>query len=460
MAEAKKKAATAKPKAKTTPKAAKEAVKPAVKKMENPAPKKAAPAKAETKAVKAEKKVAPAPQRTKAAAEKAKARKEQSDLKKAPAKVEKAAVKKSAAKTSTKTAKAEKPTKKPSAAKKGAEKKAPKEKGERAVPYDVAAKKAIAKKAQGGEEVRELFYIKDTLKITASNALMRAFFPKMKLHEEKFLAYVMANIGVSDNGMPIFTGDIGKIARDVLGVNQSEFFDTLDEMAKKMLSASVTLNAMELNLVRDNKKAGKLKEAWTSIPLFVKFSVEKYADGSSRVICQLHPNLRAYLLNLTGKYTEILLAFVLKANSVYTVRLGRLLLSGHFKGNDEIRHQVFTMPELAKHLSLPQSYARTFSEFDRRALKRAVGEINQSSNELRVVDYGKTTSSAKDGDLSVWFDTQRIDDGEDGGSKGKAESGEKKVVVSKPKAKVEKKADAKKVEAKKPSAKKVAAKKK
>ena len=450
MAEAKKKAATAKPKAKATPKAAKKSVKPAVKKMENPV-KKAAPAKAE-------KKVAPAPQRTKAAAEKAKARKEQSDLKKAPAKkVEKAAVKKSAAKTN-KTAKAEKPAKKTSAAKKDA-KKAPKEKGERAVPYDVAAKKAIAKKAQGGEEVRELFYLKDTLKITASNALMRAFFPKMKLHEEKFLAYVMANIGVSDNGMPIFTGDIGKIARDVIGVNQSEFFDTLDEMAKKMLSASVTLNAMELNLVRDNKKAGKLKEAWTSIPLFVKFSVEKYADGSSRVICQLHPNLRAYLLNLTGKYTEILLAFVLKANSVYTVRLGRLLLSGHFKGNDEIRHQVFTMPELAKHLSLPQSYARTFSEFDRRALKRAVGEINQSSNELRVVDYGKTTSSAKDGDLSVWFDTQRIDDGEDG-SKGKVESGEKKVVVSKPKAKVEKKADAKKVEAKKPSAKKVAAKKK
>lgn len=457
MAEAKKKAATAKPKAKATPKAAKKAVKPAVKKMENPV-KKAAPApkKVEKAApAKAEKKVAP-----NKAADKGKSSLK-SDAKKAPAKkVEKAAVKKAPAKT-TKTAKAEKkPAKKTPAAKKGAEKKAPKEKGERAVPYDVAAKKAIAKKAQGGEEVRELFYIKDTLKITASNALMRAFFPKMKLHEEKFLAYVMANIGVSDNGMPIFTGDIGKIARDVLGVNQSEFFDTLDEMAKKMLSASVTLNAMELNLVRDNKKAGKLKEAWTSIPLFVKFSVEKYADGSSRVICQLHPNLRAYLLNLTGKYTEILLAFVLKANSVYTVRLGRLLLSGHFKGNDEIRHQVFTMPELAKHLSLPQSYARTFSEFDRRALKRAVGEINQSSNELRVVDYGKTTSSTKEGDLSVWFDTQRIDDGEDGGSKGKVESGEKKVVVSKPKAKVEKKAGAKKVEAKKPSAKKVAAKKK
>ncbi len=402
MAEAKKKATTAKPKAGATPKVAEKTGK------------KTAPAKAEKKSV---------------------------PVKKAPAKkVEKAGVKKSS------TAKTEK--------------KAPKEKGERAVPYDVAAKKAIAKKAQGGEEVRELFYIKDTLKITASNALMRAFFPKMKLHEEKFLAYVMANIGVSDNGMPIFTGDIGKIARDVIGVNQSEFFDTLDEMAKKMLSASVTLNAMELNLVRDNKKAGKLKEAWTSIPLFVKFSVEKYADGSSRVICQLHPNLRAYLLNLTGKYTEILLAFVLKANSVYTVRLGRLLLSGHFKGNDEIRHQVFTMPELAKHLSLPQSYARTFSEFDRRALKRAVGEINRASNELHIVDYGKTTSSAKEGGISIWFDTQRIGDGEES-SERKSESGEKKVVVAKPKAKVEKKADAKKVEAKKTaSVKKVAAKKK
>lgn len=318
-----------------------------------------------------------------------------------------------------------------------------KDKKERKVPYNVAAKKAVTKKAMKGneEEVKELLYIKDRIKITAHNDLMCATFPDMKLNEEKFLAYVMANIGCADNGLPRFSGDVVKIARDVLEVNQTAFMDTLREMSQKITSMTVTLDAKKLNLLREHDGL-KIEEAWQTIPLFTSFGFVRDSSGSMKVTCQLHPNLRVYLVNLTGNFTEIMLSFVLKARSVYTVRLGRLLMSGHFKGVDEVRRQVFTMPELAEHLSLPKSYARTYSEFNRRALSRAVEEINHSSEEINVLDYGKTVS-AKDDVISIWFDTQRI--GEKGDTRAEREEKKKKlaktnagkapVVVKKAKAK-------------------------
>lgn len=254
---------------------------------------------------------------------------------------------------------------------------------------------------------RKEVYASKSLKIDIGTSITQAYFPKMTLTEEKFLAFILANIRLSDNGLPeYYCKDINFLAKKVFDMRGENLYRALNSAVDKMLDAHIELDMVALNMCRGEN----VDKAKMVLSLFSKFVVKHFDDGHSEFMCRLHEDLRPYLINLKGGYTEILLEFVLRSESVYTVRLNRLLM-GSIPEKEGVRHVIYDIAGLARKMSLPPSYARAFSEFDRRALSRAVEEINRSSSEISILSYGKQVANRNiEGSVScIWFDVARTD---------------------------------------------------
>ena len=271
------------------------------------------------------------------------------------------------------------------------------------------AKKAVGftrRKVDENVERKEV-YASKSLKIDIGTSITQAYFPKMTLVEEKFLAFILANVRLSDNGLPeYYCKDVSLLAKKVFDMRGNDLYRALDSAVDKMLDAHIELDMVALNMCRGEN----VNKAKMVLSLFSKFVVKHYDDGHSEFMCRLHEDLRPYLIHLKGGYTEILLEFVLRSESVYTVRLNRLLM-GSISEKEGVRHVIYDINGLARKMSLPPSYARAFSEFDRRALSRAVEEINRSSSEISVLSYGKQVANRNvEGSVScIWFDVARTD---------------------------------------------------
>lgn len=141
---------------------------------------------------------------------------------------------------------------------------------------------------------------------------------------------------------------------------------------------------------------------WVQFPDRSEGTVSWLSDAyimplSGTVTVKFHERMSPFLFELQNRYTQYQLAEVLVFKGKYTIRLYELLRS--FISRDEMRdlnekEVSFSVDELRELLSA-ENYIK-FAEFNRCVIKKAVDEINQCSDIMRieydVYKQGKTAT--------------------------------------------------------------------
>lgn len=129
---------------------------------------------------------------------------------------------------------------------------------------------------------------------------------------------------------------------------------------------------------------------WVQFPDRSEWTVSWFSDAgimplSGTVTVKFHPKITPFLFELQNRYTQYQLSEVLVFKGKYSIRLYELIRS--FLTQDELmegkeKEISFTVSELKKLLDA-ENY-ELWNDFNRFVLKKAVAEINQCSDVIKV----------------------------------------------------------------------------
>lgn len=128
------------------------------------------------------------------------------------------------------------------------------------------------------------------------------------------------------------------------------------------------------------------KSCWVKLPektfKFRWFIMAEYLNGQGKLRAMLHPDLKQYIIGLKANFTQYELWNVLALKGKYSLRLFEWFKSYSYQQIKEIK-----VDDLKELLMIGEEKYKTFKDFDRRVLKKAVDEIN--SNTELIVEYEK-----------------------------------------------------------------------
>lgn len=129
---------------------------------------------------------------------------------------------------------------------------------------------------------------------------------------------------------------------------------------------------------------------WVQFPDKSEWTVSWFADAgimplSGTVSVKFHERIEPYLMELKNRYTQYQLSEVLVFKGKYSIRLYELLRS--YITQDELREGIekevsFSVKEI-KELLCAENYT-LWNDFNRFVLRKAVDEINQCSDVIRI----------------------------------------------------------------------------
>ena len=153
-------------------------------------------------------------------------------------------------------------------------------------------------------------------------------------------------------------------------------------------------------MLKDAIKEIADKSIWVTLPngkqTLVRWIEKPYIDERSGTIrIRLDKDMKPYLLQLQGDFTQYELFWTLQFKRKYSIRLYELVKSIHYNLFQEYE-KIYELDELRK-LMDAENY-NTWQTFKTRALEPAIEEINASSDKVvsyETITYGKVVGRIK-----------------------------------------------------------------
>ncbi len=196
--------------------------------------------------------------------------------------------------------------------------------------------------------------------VRKANQLIQKSRFSLSLQQQKILIYLISQISVQDEDFKIYRFSIPEFCRvcglSGSGTNYADLKSAIKGIADKSLW--VRMESGKETLLRWIEKA-------------------RIDERSGEIEIRIDSDMKPYLLQLRGNYTQYEMIYTLRFKSKYSVRLYELIKSIHFHPQEEYSRR-FELEELKIMLSA-EKY-KTFQHFKDRVLIPSVNEINQYSD--------------------------------------------------------------------------------
>lgn len=216
--------------------------------------------------------------------------------------------------------------------------------------------------------------------VRQSNELIEASYKIATIGESRLIRLLLSQIQQSDEDFKIYKISAVDFAH-VFGLNDRD-----GRIYELIYEASDALTSRKIR-IRDG-------ESWL---LTNWLSSAKYTAGSGYIELRFDANLKPYLLQLKGYYTQYQLKRVINFKSIYSIRLFEMLKTEEFKANSTGQFKrSFEYDELREKLGIEQSEYLFFKDFRVRVIDTAKREINNNSDICIVdIDYSKKVGGRK-----------------------------------------------------------------
>lgn len=185
--------------------------------------------------------------------------------------------------------------------------------------------------------------------------------------EQKFLCYVISKIKPTDKEFERVIISAIDFA-DITGIDRRNVYREFQKMAESF-----------------KNKAHWIKIENEDVELFQVFLKPRYNERMGNLSVILDPDLKKYLLELSGNYTLYELWNILSLKSKYSIRLYELYKSYAYQ-----KENTFDIDHL-KGMLCCENY-KNFADFKKRVLEPAVNEINKLTDlnvEYQTIRKGK-----------------------------------------------------------------------
>jgi plasmid replication initiation protein len=206
--------------------------------------------------------------------------------------------------------------------------------------------------------------------------------------EQKLLAALICDIKPSDEDFKEYNLNIQGVG-EFIGLKNSDVYERIGLASDNLLNR-------RLDFVEFNAKG---KKTFIKVNLI---SSARYTEGSSTLTIKIDPELKPYLIAISGKetpFTKYMIKNILKLNSSYSIRLYEIL-----KQWQRVGHIKFELEELKGMLGVDSKSYNIFSEFERNVLKIAVSEINRLTD--ININYEKIKKGRKIGSIEFKIESK------------------------------------------------------
>lgn len=212
-----------------------------------------------------------------------------------------------------------------------------------------------------------------------SNELIEASYKIATIGESRLIRLLLSQIQPTDEDFKIYKISAVDFA-NVFGLNSRD-----GRIYELIYEASDALTSRKIR-IKDGKSW--LLTNW--------LSSAKYTAGSGYVELRFDANLKPYLLQLKGYFTQYKLDRVINFKSLYSIRLFELLKAEEFKANKDGFKRFFDYEDLRDKLGLENQEYSFFKDFRVNVIEVAQREINANSD-ISIIDivYDKTPGERK-----------------------------------------------------------------
>lgn len=211
------------------------------------------------------------------------------------------------------------------------------------------------------------------LTVRQSNSLINASYRIASVGEGRLIRALIAQISSSDEDFKLYRVSVANFAR-LFNITGEAAYEQIKKAADELLDRKIFIENGE----------GWLNTRW--------LSSARYKKNSGHIELRFDVNLKPYLLQLKGYFTQYELENVVSFKSSYAIRLYELLKTEQFKAkyNGQFK-RIFEYSEIRLLMGMNEYEYAFFKDFRVRVIDPAVREINASSNLAIVqVDYPKT----------------------------------------------------------------------
>lgn len=189
----------------------------------------------------------------------------------------------------------------------------------------------------------------------------------LNLNSAKLIRAAIMQIEAEDTELKPYIMSIPELS-ELLGVPRSNLYRDVNKITDNIISNPIFIK----------NKSGK-KIAWVKIPWVQR--CEYVSDVG--IAIKLNDELKPYLLQLKGQYTQYTLDSILSMKSVYAIRIFELLLEKIKRGNRVLPkdgcYTEMSVQYLRERCSCEDKYVR-YSQFKSRVIDTAVKEINEKTS--------------------------------------------------------------------------------
>lgn len=199
----------------------------------------------------------------------------------------------------------------------------------------------------------------------------------MTIMEQKLLRTIVSEIRMDDIELNDYVINVSEF-KELTKTSHKDIYNQLDEATTKLMRRVVE--------IRDTDKKGK--RSFKKLTIMTK---AEYKEGEGQISIKLNDEIKPYLLELKGQFTQYQLKYVMQMKSVYTLRIYELLKQYE---NTKTLSRKFELDELKAHLGITSEYP-VFKDFEKRVLEVSKKEINTLTD--IEIDYKKLYKGNKKG---------------------------------------------------------------
>lgn len=214
-------------------------------------------------------------------------------------------------------------------------------------------------------------------KVVKHNDLIQKARYNLTVNQQKLIAYVISLIKPTDKDLMKYELSVADFC-ELCGIDKEHFYSEFKE------------------IMLDLDKKSFLVETDEKIFNFRWFSEFEYIKRKGKVVVQLNSNLKSYLLDLYGHYTQYELYNILAIKGKYAIRFYELFQSYFMSKKARATDKTIEIEELKKIL-LADSY-EDYRAFRRRVLEPSIFEINEYTDlsvTYEPIKSGKTYTHIK-----------------------------------------------------------------
>jgi len=199
---------------------------------------------------------------------------------------------------------------------------------------------------------------RDKVIVTQSNKLVEASY-KMNLTEKRLVCLLASKIHRNDKDFQEYEIRISALA-DFVGISGHHVYDQTKHLTKKLMTRVLTLPL-------PNEPNGIVQVSF--------LSSAKYQEGTGSVKICFDPNMKPFLLQLRGQFTNYFLKHIARLRSIYSIRIYELL-----KSYQRFGRKKFTIEHLRTIFQIPPDQYTQYNNFKRRIILPAQKELRNHTD--------------------------------------------------------------------------------